>query len=487
MLKNIMVAVLVMIAAAPVHVLSQQAQPAQVPTKIDVAPLNVQNRIGSDVSLKVQLLDAYGHPVSAFKSFDAEVQVEKPSGQSATYSLTFAPGESSKQITVPIGEIGLAKLTVKQHEKQLVGGSNFVLVRPAKSQANAPQQANKPPAAKPGGGPSSRQRDFFHWPPGQARLILAAYPPPQVPAPSQPSSPAQLVLTVSGEDSNGGTRADGTTCARVQVFYLGADDLQRDIQIWLSPSNGMLDNNLIAIRKGTTSGMACWTSQYPIPSATLTVAATNPPNYAFVSGTDGADPRRVTHKFTDNISGIEFVNVPQSLTIVDNFNLTARFKGPSGPVRLSDPRELHFSADSSVLNVNPLKTIVQAGGFDSSTILVPTFFGKSTVQVFTPDYAPVTSVITITWLGVLVASLLGGLLGGILAWINSQGKLWMRVVTGLIVGLVASWAYVIVGLPKLETAFLHNRLSVFFVALLVGLSGVKGLTFISSKFNLPSF
>jgi hypothetical protein len=63
----------------------------------------------------------------------------------------------------------------------------------------------------------------------------------------------------------------------------------------------------------------------------------------------------------------------------------------------------------------------------------------------------------------------------------------MRVVTGLIVGLVASWAYVIVGLPKLETAFLHNRLSVFFVALLVGLSGVKGLTFISSKFNLPSF
>jgi hypothetical protein len=95
--------------------------------------------------------------------------------------------------------------------------------------------------------------------------------------------------------------------------------------------------------------------------------------------------------------------------------------------------------------------------------------------------------IRITWIGVLCLSLLGGFLGGLLAWINSNGKLVVRIITGLIVGLVASWAYVVVGLPKLETSFLHNQLSVFFVALLVGLSGVKGATFISSKFNLPSF
>ncbi len=109
------------------------------------------------------------------------------------------------------------------------------------------------------------------------------------------------------------------------------------------------------------------------------------------------------------------------------------------------------------------------------------------MQAFTPNYAPATSVITITVLGVLIASLLGGLIGGILSWINSQGNPVARIFTGLAVGLVASWAYVIVGLPKLESAFLHNQLSVFFVALIVGFSGVKGLSFVSSKLNFPGF
>jgi hypothetical protein len=139
------------------------------------------------------------------------------------------------------------------------------------------------------------------------------------------------------------------------------------------------------------------------------------------------------------------------------------------------------------MQLSPLQTVVDAGNFDSSTVLVPTFFGKSTIQASTPYYEPITLTITITWLGVLLASLLGGLGGGVLAWINSQGKLWARVVTGLLVGLVASWAYVIVGLPKFQTPFLHNQLSVLFVSLLFGVSGVKGLAAISSKLNFPEF
>jgi hypothetical protein len=465
-----------------------QSAPTALPSRIDVTPVNLQNELGSDVPLHVQLLDANGRPAEAHRNFTAQVKVQQPSGQVATYSLNFAQGESTKEISVPMSEAGVAKLTVSQTDQELIGGSNFVLVRPPKEHAKEPgkpkQAQKKKDHSK---GPGAWMYDFPSRP--RARLIFAAFAPPQAPVPAgnTPTAPTtgQLMLTVSGEDANGGTRADGTTCARVQIFYLAPEDLEHDIEIWLSPSNGNLDNNPIVIHKGSAVGAACWTSQYPIAAATLTVA--DPPGYTFTERPGGGDPHQVVHKFTDNITGIEFANAPKSITIVDSFGLIARFMGPNGPVRLSDQREVHFSADSTVLNLNPLQTVVQPGGFDSSTIMVPTYFGSSTVQAFTPGYPPAKSEITITFLGVLCASLFGGFLGGLAAWISSAGKLWVRIVTGIIVGLVGSWAYVIVGLPKVETPLLHNQLSVLFVALLVGFSGVKGLSFIASKFGLPSF
>ncbi|HEV2468775.1 MAG TPA: hypothetical protein VGS78_06245 [Candidatus Sulfotelmatobacter sp.] len=463
-----------------------QSAPTASPSRIDVTPVNLQNELGSDVPLHVQLLDANGRPAEAHRNFTAQVKVQQPSGQTATYSLNFAQGESTKEISVPMNEAGVAKLTVSQTDQELIGGSNFVLVRAPKEQVKEPgkpkQAAKKKDHSK---GRGARMYDFPSRP--RPRLIFAAFAPPQaaVPAGSPASPTAQLMLTVSGEDANGGTRADGTTCARVQIFYLAPADLDHDLEIWLSPSNGNLDNNPIVIHKGTAVGAACWTSQYPIAAATLTAA--DPAGYTFTERPGGGDPHQVVHKFTDNITGIEFANAPKSITIVDSFGLIARFVGPNGPVRLSDQREVHFSADSPVLSLNPLQTVVQPGGFDSSTILVPTYFGSSTVQVFTPGYPPAKSEIAITFFGVLCASLFGGFLGGLSAWISSAGKLWVRIVTGIIVGLVGSWAYVIVGLPKVETPLLHNQLSVLFVALLVGFSGVKGLSFIASKFGLPSF
>lgn len=484
-------AVLLIASLAGTQVPAQSQDSVSVPSKIDISPVSTQNRVGAAVPVQVQLQDRNGRPVASQGKVAAEVKVEQPSGQTKTYSVIFTPGESTKQIDIPIDEGGLAKLTVKQKHQELIGASNYVLVRPAKEQFRrklseprvTPKPAKKP--QQPGQqGPGAELRDFDRARPFRAKLIYAADPLPQVPAPEQASA-AQLVLTVSGEDVYGGTRADGQTCARVQVFYMGSSDLQRNVQVWLSPSNGDVNPNPIVIQKGSTLGSACWTSKYPIPAAVLT-ASSNPPNFEFVSAADEGKPRQVTHKFTDNITGIEFVNPPTSITIVDSFTLATRFTGPNGPTSVSDKRELQFTTDSAVLKANPLQTFVDAGGFEASTTLTPTFFGKSTVQVSTPLYPPATLKITITWLGVLIASLLGGLLGGLVAWINSQGKLWMRIVVGVIVGLVASWAYVMVGLPKVETAFLHSRISVFFVALLVGVSGVKGLTFIATKLELPT-
>ncbi|HLV86350.1 MAG TPA: hypothetical protein VKV39_05185 [Candidatus Sulfotelmatobacter sp.] len=476
-----------MIAVVLFLALNSRSFGQQAPARIDVAPVNVQNQLGAEAPVRLQLLDSDGHPAPATRSTSAELKVEQPSGQVTTYAVTFAPGESAKQISVPVDAAGLAKLTVKQNEQQLIGGSNYMLIRPGKTAAHKMSHTKQKLAGEKKAGSGAWLGDLPMPRRRPARLIFAAFPDPQIPAPASPSVP-QLALTVSGEDANGGTRADGTTCARVQAFYLGADDLTRDIEVWLTFDHGALDNNPIVIHKGTTSGAACWTSQWPIPAATLGVATTKPPNYTvLVIGSSSSDSKTITHKFSDNILGIEFANAPASITLVDNFPLTARFKGPNGAAKLTEKRDVHFNTDNAALTLNPLQTFVDVGGFDCSTILIPTFFGRSTVQVSTPGYPTVSLVITITWLSVLLTSLLGGFLGGVLAWINSKGNFLLRVLTGLIVGLVASWAYVIVGLPKLETAFLHNRLSVFFVALLVGLSGVKGLSVITSKLKLPAF
>ncbi len=471
--------------------MDQQSNNSQVPAKIELSPVRAENRLGDEVPLQINLLDRNGRPAPANQNIAADVKVQQPSGQTATYSITFAPGESSKELPVPIPETGVSKVTVEQTNKQLIGGSNFVLVRPAGKKRNA-KSAKKPKTEQKG--PGSERRDLPRRGSG-VHLISVALKVSRRPAAIYPAltgavaAPTpQLQLEVSGEDANGGTRADGKTCASVQVFYLGETDLQRDVQIWLSFSNGRIDNNPIVIHKGTAVGTACWVSSFPIQAATIRVAATNPPGFTFASLGDGGDPKVATHKFTDNIAGIQFVNAPQSITIVDSFRLTAQFIDPNNePVPLTQSRDVHFTTDNAALGINPGQITVPVGAFDSSTQLTPTYFGTSTVRVSTPYYDPVPMPIRITWIGVLCLSLLGGFLGGLLAWINSNGKLVVRIITGLIVGLVASWAYVVVGLPKLETSFLHNQLSVFFVALLVGLSGVKGATFISSKFNLPSF
>lgn len=85
----------------------------------------------------------------------------------------------------------------------------------------------------------------------------------------------------------------------------------------------------------------------------------------------------------------------------------------------------------------------------------------------------------VTYVSVLLLCILGGVLGGLLAYMNSQGRLWARIASGVIVGMVASWAYVFVGLPNVETAILHSRISVLFVSLLASFSGVKVLGVIS--------
>ena len=458
--------------------MAQQAQmAAQRPAKIDVTPVNSQNALGQPVSIQIQLLDGSGKPIAAPEAVNAELDVKQPSGQVAVTRVTLSPGESRKQVDITVPEAGVTELKIRQSNGRLIGATNYVLVTPPAGTGHATKPAHKT-VKKKKVTPQGARRDLDA--PGRRsarpKLVFAAF---MLQDPESTSPPeAQLMLTVSGEDAGGGVRADGKTCARVQVFYTGADELVRDVQVWLRWSNGSIDPNPLLVSKQNRSGAACWTSKFPVSAATIQIVATNP--HIPISSGD-----KQTTRFSENIQGVDFANPPSSITVVDNYNLTAMFYDPNGyPVKLVDARDLLFDSNNGVIHVNPQHSTVPSGKFDSSTLLIPTYFGKSKIEVSADGYPSAAREIRVTWVGALLCSLLGGLLGGGLAFINSGGKLWARIATGLIVGLLASWAYVLVGLPKVESAILHNQISVIFVSLIAGFSGVKVISVISGKLNL---
>jgi hypothetical protein len=285
------------------------------------------------------------------------------------------------------------------------------------------------------------------------------------------------MLKVSGENDAAGVRADGIAFARVQVFYMADTPARSDIKVWVSQSNGDLSANPIVIPQGQFMGESHWTSKYPIPSAKLTVAGTNP-RVPFAGSTDA------NVGFGAPILGIGLLNPPTKMSIVDSVTLTAVFFDADGnPVPTGTKREYRFVSNSPILRLQPDHADVAAGAADFSTVAFPTFVGESQIEVVSPGYISKPQRVKVTGLVVLLLCVVGGVLGGLLAFMNTQGKLWARIVTGIIVGAVASWAYVFVGLPNIQSIILHTQISVLFVSVLAAFAGVKTLSVITKALN----
>lgn len=107
--------------------------------------------------------------------------------------------------------------------------------------------------------------------------------------------------------------------------------------------------------------------------------------------------------------------------------------------------------------------------------MLPTALGTSRIEAATPGYRTINRDLRVTGWLVGLLCLLGGIVGGALSYVKTQGKLAMRILTGIFVAYICVWAYVYVGLPKTAAAILHNQTSVFFVAALTSFGGVKGL------------
>jgi len=459
-------------AYAHPQLMRQQAQEAiQRPAKVDIVPVEQLNRTTQSVPIQVALRTSVGEPIAAQEATTVEVTATEPSGQVVRTSLIFAPGESTKTTALSLSESGVSKLRVRQENDLLLESTNYVNVVPA----SAPSQRKKRSTKMVRQHTELRpQFEFTHRPP---LLRAAFYQEPNRPAAFPASSGPQLMLKVSGENDATGVRADGVAFARVQVFYMDNLPPASDIKVWVSQSNGDISANPIIIREGQFMGEAHWTSKFPITAAKLTIAGTNP-RIPFAGSTE-AD---VT--FGAPILGIGLLNPPTKMSIVDSVTLTAVFFDADGnPIPTGTKREYRFVSNSPILRLQPDHADVAAGAADFSTIAFPTFVGESQIEVVSPGYISKPQKVKVTGMVVLLLCIVGGVLGGLLAFMNTQGKLWARIVTGIIVGAVASWAYVFVGLPNIQSMILHTQISVLFVSVLAAFAGVKTLSVITKALN----
>ena len=468
------------------QIMTQQARVAlQRPTKLDVVvPVQQKAQVGQVLPIQIQLTNGAGEPVQASSTITAVVETQPSTGAKSSTTVTLSPGESSKQVDILATGQGLTKLTVREAQGKLVGGTNYIFSAPVKKTQYVGGHEKAPKKA----GTSKGKDTSWILPPRSkhpmsAALVLARFSSDaqsdestvNVGPPAAPSAASQLVLAMAGEDDANTVRADGTAFARVKVFYTGPG-MPRDIRVWLQWSNGALVPNPVVIHQGELAGEAHWTSQFPIPQATLGVAATDPPALPFMGDT------HATIGFTEPILGIDFTNAPTRMSIVDVASLTATFFDKAGnPLKTLSDRSVRFVSNSPILRLQPTEA---KGNFDFSTLITPTYVGTSTIEVLTPGFHSGPHPITVTFASVLLISVLGGALGGFIAYVNSAGRLWRRISIGVIVGLLATWAYVYLGLPSTTTPLLHNQTSVVFVSMLAALGGVKAIAGITKALHL---
>lgn len=441
--------------------MKQEAERAkQQPFRVDVSALEQGRKPGETVQLLVLLRDGQNQPVRASKDTLIELDIVSPSGKALTQTVRIPAGEASKQVSMTADEPGLTKLRARHASQELLEGTNYMLIIDPRYRSRGIRERPKPP------GPKSSLRRSPPWfqTAAWAQEEADAAPPPRPPAAAEEGT---LLLAVSGEN-DAEVRADGKSSARITVYFQDDRPAQSSIDVWLRWTNGNVDRNPIRIERGAIHGEALWTSRTPV-EATVSIAGSFPKHP--VDGSSSA-----TVKFVEPILGIAFVNPPPRLTLVDSVALTARFFGPDGhPIETSKARKFSFASDNPGLRISPRNAEVAPGSFEFAATLLPSALGTSSIEASTPGYAPAKHTVTVTGWLVIALCLLGGLLGSLAAYVNDQGSLWGRLLTGVVVAGVASWAYVYVGLARTDAAIAHNQISVLFVSLLAAFTGIKAL------------
>ena len=414
--------------------LAQQVQaPSQQewtrPMRLEVEPLAQTKGYSTTLPVKVSLFDVEGNPAKAQKPVPIKLESVAPSGEKSVKTVEIPAGQDSTNAIIGSGSPGVVKVEAMEADHHLLSGSDYVVA---------------------------------------GRKIST----------SMPTKDMKLEFTVSGDDGSNGVLADGKSSAHIKVLAICGQPPSSDIRVWLNASVGEVNPNPLIIKKGQTEGSARWRSK-TVAEGSIEVATTVPADLEFLGST------KQKLRFSPLIWELRFANAPDVISIVDEPPVTLRLYDRNGSPVLSDaPRRVRFISRSPILRANPTDAEISAGASDASTMLLATYTGETQVEASTAGYPPTLLKLKVNATVVIILCIAGGVGGGFLAFVKSRGNILLRIGTGILVGLLASWVYVYLGITHLNPAIAHSQLSVLFISIFAAFSGVKAVAGLSKLLNL---
>jgi hypothetical protein len=463
-------------AHAPMRAQAQRA--AARPMKLDVRPLTQVALVGGTVSAQVSMLDASNEP-AAWRDRESKIEVEINGGTPQKQTLIIPAGQSAAGFTFKATQSGVISLTARDMANTLLSGGNSVYVR-----ADTNKKAHR-----------SRKQSILTFPERQEERSLfqtvsfAAGASPnaglstwtyQGGTSSRPaSSQTHSLLLTNGKDE---VLADGKDFARIKVYFMDTNGgAPSDIKIWLTWTNGDLSPQPIVIKKGESSAEAHWVSQSPVDHATVAFVTAGP-RYTLERDTE------LKVSFVPPIYGVGYTGPnPLRMSLIDCEPLTAQFFDQQGrTVQTNKPRRINFISTAPALHLDPVAFDVQPNQSGGSIFVLPTWKGRSNVDIWTPGYDHQTVVVEVTvWL-VLVLCLLGGVVGGIAAKDKLKGSIAWRAFVGIVGSIVLVWLCVFAVLPKTHSVVAHNLVSVLVVGLIGGYLGTQALDIAAKRLPIGS-
>jgi hypothetical protein len=445
---------------------AQAQRAAQGPMKLDVRPLTQGARVDSKVTVEISLRDAANRPSVSDRQSQVELEIVGRAGKSTKHTVIIPAGQSAVQFTFEPVDAGLLSLKVRETNGTLLPGGNSVLVN--RSQTLKKISDTAPRAFQPGSTSAAVHLlgvTAQHW--DRPVMLPALHWTEQdrggAPETAIPSSSRELLLTnSSGRDE---ILADGKDFARIQVHFMDPQGAAApsDIKVWLTWSNGKLDPQPLVIKKGEFYGEAQWTSRSPV-DATGSVVATAP-----LYSVNGGTAFRVS--FVPPIYGIGMSSEsPLKLSLIDRAPVIAQFFDDRGrTIETSKTRRVTFVSSNPALHADPSERLVKPNESTASILLWATWFGQSTIDIWTPGYAKQTIVVDVTIWFVLALCVGFGIVGSIASVFSTKKTTLKEWPKRIVVGIAA--AIVVVSLQMFAISSITGTLSVVGFSLLAGYGG----------------
>ena len=449
------------------------AQPVKV-TATTLAPATV----GAKSQIQVALLNADNQPVPAKEDSQFEVTIAPPSGASVSQPLVIKAGQSIAQFDFSPAQAGVTSITVRPIGGGVVRPNQTVIVvrPPAKSVKTKKRKNPQGSLVWPGWGTAGERP----WAAATTRLGFrtvavsldssASSPGPKGPGTPQPPSPVLHIFVDNIADPH---YATGKDAAVISAIYDSPDlsPAPTDIDIYFQLTTGSLDPPPpLKIPKGSFK-------------ATTQLTSTSPADVhvTFGNSTPAYSPQGDTDFTIHFVAPLVHVNVPDTLSVVDNPSITVDFRDEHGnQISTGQSYQVSLHSEQSKLRIVPNPFQPPTGHAD----LFPVSVGSDTIDAAVTNYPTQKLDIVITGWLVLGLCLAGGVAGGLAAYNKFKGSWLWRIFLGILGGAILCWLYIYLALPSVNVNIAHNTFSVFFVALLGGYAGTASLDFAAKKLGL---